>query len=119
MKRYNIKSEVTCREDMFRVSREWQAMSVTEESPTGLWVRWEDVEELRAHLEAQIPEKRIERLEKALGLVSEGRCPECQQKTLGYQAPLGSFAPEAFETLRENGIDPANGHRCRCSLARK
>ena len=119
MKRYIIRQEVTFREDAFTLRRQSKVVSVIEENPNGEWVRWEDVEKLRVYLENQIPEKRLARLEKALGLVSDGRCPECEQKTLGYSAPQGLFAPEAWETLRENGIDPATGHRCGCSLAKK
>lgn len=119
MKRYSIKTEVQFQEDVLTLRRNTRLISVVEESETGLWVKWDDVEELRSYLENQIPEKRIERLEKALGLVSQGRCPECKQKTQGYEVPHGSFAPEAWETLQENGIDPTTGHRCGCSLAKK
>jgi hypothetical protein len=88
-----------------------------EEQPDGEWVRWSDVERLRDHLESQIPEKRIERLERMVGLVQEGKCPECLQKTQGYKAPSGILAPEAFATLREMGVDPCTGHRFGCSRA--
>ena len=47
-------------------------------------------------------------------LISMGLCPFCEQSIRGYKAPLGSFAPEAFVTLREAGIDPCNGHATDC-----
>lgn len=93
-------------------------LSVIVDDPEGQWVRWSDVEKLREHLEGQIPEKRIERLGKALGLVHEGKCPECQRPVRGWQAPLGIFAPEAFATLREMGVDPTTGHKVGCSLSK-
>lgn len=116
MKRYNIKTTVTEREDFFARQIDRQLTSVIEESPRGEWVRWDDVEELRKYLEDQIPEKRIAKLERALGLVSSGKCPECEQVVRDYEAPLGSFAPEAWGTLRENGIDPKTGHKSECHL---
>jgi hypothetical protein len=91
--------------------------STMAESESGEWVRWSDVEKLREYLEGQIPEKRIEKLERMIGLVHEGKCPECLQKTRGYKSPSGSFAPEAYATLREMGVDPTTGHRFGCSLA--
>lgn len=117
MKRYTLNTRATKSLDAasFRVTH--QADSIMEESTSGEWVHWFDVEKLREYLENQIPEKRIEKLEKALGLVHEGKCPECHQKTRGYKAPFGSFAPEAWATLREMGIDPCTGHRAGCSLA--
>lgn len=57
----------------------------------------------------------IARLEKALGLVSQGRCPECGQKTAGWKCPSGGFAPEMAATLREDGIDIGTGHKVTCS----
>jgi hypothetical protein len=78
-------------------------------------VLWEDVQEVIKGLEDRIPEVRIARLEKALGLVSEGRCPECGQKTAGWRCPSGSFAPEMVATLREEGIDIGTGHKVSCS----
>lgn len=43
-----------------------------------------------------------------------GLCPYCNQQIKGYKPPIGSFAPEAYETLRENGIDPSTGHKQNC-----
>lgn len=119
MNRYTIKTEVTETQDEMRMQLHRKALSLIVDDPEGEWVRWSDVEKLREHLEGQIPEKRIERLEKALGLVHEGKCPECQRPVRGWQAPLGSFAPEAFATLREMGVDPTTGHMQNCSLNRK
>lgn len=42
-------------------------------------------------------------------------CPECGRKTDNWKSPSGTFAPEAWEHLRENGIDPATGHKINCS----
>jgi hypothetical protein len=117
MKRYTLKTDVAVQEDMMTMRRNVCGVSVMEEDDAGQWVRWSDVEALREHLEAQIPERRIAKLERALGLVSAGKCPECGQATQNYKPPLGSFAPEAFATLREQGIDPSTGHKCGCSLS--
>lgn len=89
-----------------------------EEFVEGEWVRWADVEKLREFLEAQIPDKRIAKLEKALGLVHEGKCPECEHRVRDFKPVFGSFAPEIWATMREEGIDPANGHRQGCSLSK-
>lgn len=97
----------------------YRADTIVEENPNGDWVRWSDVEKLREELESQIPEKRIERLERMIGLIQEGKCPECMQMTKGYEPPNGLLAPEAFATLREIGIDPLTGHRFKCSMAKK
>jgi hypothetical protein len=119
MKRYTIKTDVSEYQDLMRCRIERRALSIVQESADGEWVRWSDVERLREYLENQIPEIRIERLEKRLGLVSSGKCPECEQPVSGFKPPVGSFAPEMWATLRESGIDPATGHRRGCSLARK
>ncbi len=55
-------------------------------------------------------ERRIEELEHKVN----GVCPECLQYIKNWKAPVGSFAPEAWATLRENGIDPSSGHGLRC-----
>lgn len=117
MKRYKLNTELTVTHDPFHKRETRFAKSRMEEQTDGEWVQWSDVQKLRDYLEGQIPEKRIEKLERMIGLVHEGKCPECLQKTRGYKAPLGSFAPEAFATLREMGIDPCTGHRFGCSLA--
>ena len=77
MKRYTLKTDVTVHEDMLTMRIEKRAVSVMEQDDSGEWVRWSDVAALREHLEAQIPEKRIAKLERALGLVIKGKCPEC------------------------------------------
>ena len=102
----------------FREERTAVINSVMIENHSGEYVLWSDVEKMKAELEAQIPEKRIERLERMLGLLSEGKCPECQQKTIDFKSPTGSFAPEAFATLREQGIDPTTGHKFGCSRSK-
>lgn len=43
-----------------------------------------------------------------------GMCPFCTAQIKGYRAPEGSFAPEAWATLREHGRDPATGHYADC-----
>lgn len=118
MNRYEVKTSWTY--DAIR--DEHVGKSSVIESATGKYVLYDDakraLDDLRAELEAQIPEKRIARLEKALGLVQEGRCAECEQHVNGYKSPSGSFAPEAWATLRECGIDPSTGHLQACSKAR-
>lgn len=114
MRRYRILTKVETSESMLTMRRNFTALPVVEQDPNGQWVPWEDVQALREYLEARIPELRIAKLEKALGLVSHGRCPECGQPVRDYVAPVGSFAPEAFATLREQGIDPATGHKVGC-----
>ena len=47
-------------------------------------------------------------------LMAMGLCPFCEAQIRGYDPPVGSFAPEAWATLRERGIDPASGHRQQC-----
>lgn len=43
-----------------------------------------------------------------------GLCPYCNEQIKGYKPPVGSFAPEAYATLREHGIDPSTGHKESC-----
>ena len=119
MKRYTLNTSITRTMDPMSMREIRRADTIMEESSQGEWVHWSDVEKLREYLEGQIPEKRIEKLERMIGLVNEGKCPECQQKTRGYKAPIGSFAPEAFATLREMGIDPCTGHRFGCSMVKE
>lgn len=59
----------------------------------------ETMEERVAHLEA----------------LAAGNCPKCGQKVAGWKPVFGVFAPEWWETMRENGIDPATGHKADCS----
>lgn len=47
-------------------------------------------------------------------LVAAGYCPKCERKISGWKTPFGSFAPEIWEALRENNIDPATGHTENC-----
>jgi hypothetical protein len=47
-------------------------------------------------------------------LMQMGKCPFCEQTIKGWKAPVGSFAPEMWATLDEQGIDPANGHADLC-----
>jgi hypothetical protein len=54
------------------------------------------------------------RLEKRLTMLSEGICSGCGQKTKDWEPVFGSFAPEWWATMRENGIDPATGHKLNC-----
>lgn len=75
MKRYKLNTELTVTHDPFQGRETRFAKSRMEEQADGEWAQWSDVEKLRQHLEDQIPEKRIERLERMLGLVSEGKCP--------------------------------------------
>jgi hypothetical protein len=44
-----------------------------------------------------------------------GLCPFCGASIRNYEPPAaGFFAPEAYATLEERGIDPATGHRSTC-----
>ncbi len=56
----------------------------------------------------------LERLD-AVELIAQGRCPECKRFVSGYKPPSGTFAPEAWASLREEGIDPGTGHLFSCS----
>ncbi len=120
MKRYNWSGKVLRYEDAEKFTR------ITEVCPTpmtevadGQWVRFEDVKAEIERLENLVPDIRIARLEKALNLVSAGCCPECGQKTDGYEFPFGSFAPEISATMVERGLDPFSNHKATCSRAGK
>ncbi len=115
MRRYHL--ELKTVEEVRNMGMEYvrKTTPVMKASSTGEWVLWEEVEARMRELEDRIPEVRIHRLEKALGLVSQGRCPECGEKTAGWKCPSGSFAPEMWETLREQGIDSGTGHKESCS----
>jgi hypothetical protein len=47
-------------------------------------------------------------------LMAMGLCPFCERQIRGWEAPVGSFAPEARATLRDHGVDPRTGHRADC-----
>lgn len=47
--------------------------------------------------------------------VLKGICPECKQQVRDYKPPTGYFAPEAYATLREIGINTSTGHKIGCS----
>jgi len=47
-------------------------------------------------------------------LIAMGLCPFCEKPVKGWKTPFGAFAPEAWATLREQGIDPSNGHHESC-----
>ena len=47
-------------------------------------------------------------------LLVMGKCPFCERTIKGYSSPEGSFAPEAWATLREHGVDPSSGHSENC-----
>lgn len=115
MKRYKINTRVVETVDMCVARIDRVSTSAVEESATGDWVRWEDVAAKITQLEAQIPELRLVKLERAIGLVSEGKCPGCERNVRDYKAPSGYFAPEGFATLRERGIDPCTGHGIGCA----
>ncbi len=117
MQRYHVDTKVTVTRHPIDRNVRFNADSVIKESPTGEFVKWSDAEEMRLRLVAQIPELRIAKLEHALGLVAAGKCPECGQHVQGYKSPEGTFAPEAFATLRERSIDPCTGHKYGCSRA--
>lgn len=120
MKRYHLLSSVT---DTFRPENtfdvvERRVTSVMHERKDGEYVLYSEVKAEIEALQNRVPEIRIERLEKALGLVSNGCCPECGKHTDNWKPEFGSFAPEAWATYKENGIDGATGHLFTCSRAR-
>jgi hypothetical protein len=50
-------------------------------------------------------------------LLAAGICPKCGAYIRGpFLAPTGSFAPEAYETMRELGVDFNSGHQISCPL---
>lgn len=49
--------------------------------------------------------------------IFSGRCLGCSRQVRDWKAPNGSFAPEEWATLEENGIDPTTGHRKDCKYA--
>jgi hypothetical protein len=115
MKRYSIKSTITTDIRPWEMNGgERKVESIMQEQGDGAWVRHDDAVEAIKLAAADNPMRRIEALEKALGLVTEGRCPECCQRVHDWKAPVGSFAPEAWATLKERGIDPHNGHKVGC-----
>lgn len=111
--RYTCNTTVTVTRDPMRMSDAVKGISVMEKAMEGEWVSWFDFEKMRKELEARIPELQIKR---AYSLLLNGQCPECEQRVIGYSAPSGSFAPEAYATMREQGINTQNGHRNGCSL---
>lgn len=50
-----------------------------------------------------------------VALLASGHCPWCEKYIKGYEAPVGSFAPEMWETMREHGTDPGTGHSQNCT----
>jgi hypothetical protein len=55
------------------------------------------------------------KLRAALEAEVRGECPECGRKVKDWKPMFGAFAPEWWATMREQGIDPATGHRAICS----
>ena len=47
-------------------------------------------------------------------IMAMGKCPFCERTIRGFKSPEGSFAPEAWATLREHGVDPSTGHKKDC-----
>ena len=121
MKRYKLHAKISrsCEELHFR-NEVMTSTANMEEDPEGYWVSWHDhkkiLDETVAMLESQIPERRIAKLEEAILKVADGRCPECGQHTKDWKPLFGSFAPEWFATMKEQGINPGTGHKVRCSL---
>jgi len=78
-----------------------------------------EVAEAWRHLVAQQP-KKLESLsvQEQIDRLAKGLCPGCRRPTAGWEVPLGSFAPEAFATLRDHSIDPSTGHRVGCKYGR-
>ena len=119
MKRFSLKQNKTVTCSPMEFDAKIQSIAHMEESRDGEWVKATDHFAAVAALEVRIPDIRIERLEKALGLVESGKCPECECYVRGYMSPTGAFAPEAYESMRERGINPSTGHRVTCSRQSK
>lgn len=117
MKRYNVITKIEKEFRAYDCMNVVRGISIMEESIDGKWVTWEDFQDMKKTLEDRIPEMRIAKLEKAIGLAAEGRCVDCGMLTRDYQSPTGYFAPEAYATLRESGIDPTTGHKFGCNKA--
>lgn len=47
-------------------------------------------------------------------LIAMGLCPYCENNIKGWKPVSGMFAPEWYETMREQGVDPSTGHRQDC-----
>lgn len=60
-------------------------------------------------------EKTMSINDKELKKVLKGVCPRCDQPVRDWEPPSGPFAPEAYATLREHGINPSTGHKKGCS----
>lgn len=119
MRRFHFNPRTVIADSPDDMRRTLRITPIVEESPTGEYVLWDDVEKAMDFLQNQIPEFRIAKLEKALGLVSEGKCPECGQATRGYKPTFGALAPEIWATMRESGLDPVTGHRVGCTIGGK
>jgi len=117
MKRYTYKQTVTEFVDHMRFGRDVKSVAHMIEDDGGEWVRVEDALAAIKELGPKLPESRMDRMERALGLFEEGRCPECERPIKGWEAPCGSFAPEQWATLKERGVDPHTGHKITCSRA--
>lgn len=115
MKRFTLQSVVTITRNDNACRSEIKSIAHMEEYPLGEWVHHDEVMTIIGDLESQISEKRIAKLERALGFVAEGRCQHCGQMVRGWQSPSGGFAPEIWDTLKEQGVDPATGHRFSCT----
>jgi hypothetical protein len=70
-------------------------------------------EDQLADLNKRVAELQEQNAEQASLLA--GECPECKRQIRGWKAPHGYFAPEAWATLREHGVNPATGHLAICS----
>jgi len=116
LRRWQLETKVVLERHDRDMSDRVQQYSAMRSHPEGEWVRWVDAAGALAAMEERIPEVRIARLEKALGLVSKGLCPECGRPVRDWEAPSGLLAPEAYATLREMDVDPGTGHKVGCSL---
>lgn len=119
MKRYKLLTETRRTVDYFRMNVDIEERSTMDEDDLGEWVRWAEVSSELAKLEERIPEVRIARLERKLGLIATGKCPCCGENVSGWKAPSGSFAPEGWASLKERGINPMTGHKCGCEFEKQ
>lgn len=120
MKRFKFNIATMIIDDLTEFQRHARVTpSPMHENTEGEWVRYDDAIAAVKEAEDKNPEVRIARLEKALGLVSDGRCPECGQKTADYKFPFGGFAPEVAASMKERGLDPFSNHKITCSRAQK
>lgn len=114
MKRFTIKTTATQERNIANNTVLDMYESIIVDDPKVEFVLFSDVEPELQRLRERDPFYHIELLKHEIKCLKSGCCPECSQKIAGYRSPTGSFSPEAWATMQENGIDPATGHKQSC-----